>query len=114
MDPDGFDPAADTVGAGIYGGSVKRDESGEVVWGKQYANHNPNPGPVYDGRGYSTMSQAIHTGDADVVKGLLKRDASLAHELSTGGARPLHICGMSRRGQMVTQALIDAGADIEA
>lgn len=30
MDPDGFDPAADTVGAGIYGGSVKRDESGEA------------------------------------------------------------------------------------
>ena len=62
----------------------RRHHFPQVVWGKQYANHNPNPGPVYDGRGYSTMSQAIHTGDADVVKGLLKRDASLAHELSTG------------------------------
>ena len=27
---EGFDPYADTVGAGIYGGVVQRDQSGEV------------------------------------------------------------------------------------
>ena len=32
-DPDGFDPQADSVGAGIYGGKVVRDEDGEVVIG---------------------------------------------------------------------------------
>ena len=35
-------------------------------------------------------------------------------EVSTGGARPLHVCGMSKRGQLCTQTLIDAGADIHA
>ncbi len=30
-DSEGFDPYADSVGAGIYGGIVKRDESGDVV-----------------------------------------------------------------------------------
>lgn len=32
---------------GIYSGKVKRDEQGNVVWGKQYQNHNKAPGPVY-------------------------------------------------------------------
>ena len=35
-DPDGFDPYADTVGAGIYGGNVKRGKDGKVIIGKQY------------------------------------------------------------------------------
>jgi len=43
-DNDGFDPYADTVGAGIYGGSIKRDEMGEIVIGQQYQNHNERPG----------------------------------------------------------------------
>lgn len=38
----------------------------------------------------------------------------LVKDVSTGGAQPLHMCGMSRRGQMLTQTLIEAGADIEA
>lgn len=37
-DSEGFNPYADTVGPGIYGGSVKRDENGNVVIGKQYQN----------------------------------------------------------------------------
>ena len=32
-DDEGFNPYQDTVGPGIYGGVVKRDDSGEVVWG---------------------------------------------------------------------------------
>eukprot|EP00121_Abeoforma_whisleri_P014720 Awhi_evm1s13577 len=113
-DPEGFDPYADTVGAGIYGGSVKRDETtGEVVIGKQYQNHNSRPGPVYNGKGYSFMSRAIHKGP-ETVKRVLEDFRGLQEEISTGGARPLHMCGMSQRGQLATQALVDAGADIYA
>ena len=43
-DREGFDPYADTVGPGIYGGVVKRDSEGNVLIGSQYQNHNPNPG----------------------------------------------------------------------
>ena len=60
-----------TVGAGIYGGSVKRDAKGEIVIGAQYQNHNSRPGPVYDGRGYSLMSKAIQAGP-EKVKEILK------------------------------------------
>eukprot|EP00525_Craspedostauros_australis_P008832 CAMPEP_0198112364 /NCGR_PEP_ID=MMETSP1442-20131203/4223_1 /TAXON_ID= /ORGANISM="Craspedostauros australis, Strain CCMP3328" /LENGTH=95 /DNA_ID=CAMNT_0043769101 /DNA_START=174 /DNA_END=458 /DNA_ORIENTATION=+ len=65
-DPDGFDPYADTVGAGIYGGSVVRNEAGEVVIGKQYQNHNNRPGPGYDGKGYTLMNRAIQVGPEKV------------------------------------------------
>ena len=110
-DSEGFDPYADTVGAGIYSGSVKRDSDGNVVIGKQYQNHNPNPGPVYDGTGYSLMSKAIQVGP-EKVKAILDDFPELKEEISTGGARPLHTCGMSRKGQLSTQVLIEAGADI--
>ena len=35
-DSEGFDPYSDTVGPGIYGGRVKRNEHGEVIMGRQY------------------------------------------------------------------------------
>jgi ankyrin repeat protein len=108
------DPYADTVGPGIYGGSVQRDAvTGEIVIGQQYQNHNHRPGPVYDGQGYSIMSRAIQVGP-DKVQQLLHDFPTLKEEISTGGARPLHICGMSQKGQLSTQVLIDAGADIYA
>mgnify|MGYP005848651897 CR=1 FL=1 len=110
-DPEGFDPYADTVGPGIYGGSVKRDEQGQVIIGQQYQNHNHRPGPVYDGNGYSLMSRAIQAGQETVQK-ILQDYPELKEEISTGGARPLHVCGMSQKGQMSTQAFIEAGADI--
>jgi hypothetical protein len=110
-DPDGFDPYADTVGPGIYGGSVKRDEQGNIVIGEQYQNHNQVPGPVYDGTGYSLMSRAIHMS-SDKVKEIIKDYPELKEEVSTGGARPLHVCGMSKKGQNSTKTLIEAGADI--
>jgi len=112
-DPEGFDPYADTVGAGIYGGSVQRDEQGEIVYGAQYQNHNSRPGPVYDGKGYSLMSRAIHFGP-EKVKEILVDFPELKEDISTGGARPLHMCGMSKKGELSTQALVDAGADIYA
>ena len=111
-DEDGFDPYADTVGPGIYGGSVQRDsETGTVIIGEQYQNHNNVPGPVYDGTGYSLMSRAIHAGP-EKVQQLLADYPNLKDEISTGGARPLHICGMSQKGQLSTQVLIDAGVNI--
>lgn len=110
-DPDGFDPYADTVGPGIYGGSVKRDEQGNVVIGEQYQNHNNVPGPVYDGTGYSLMSRAIQIGP-EKVKEIINDFPKLKEEVSTGGARPLHVCGMSDKGQYSTQTLIEEGSDM--
>ena len=43
-DQEGFNPYSDSVGAGIYGGRVERDENGDVRVGAQYQNHNPVPG----------------------------------------------------------------------
>lgn len=113
-DPEGFDPYADTVGPGIYGGEVERDpNSGEVVVGAQYQNHNPRPGPVYKGTGYSLISKAIQAGP-ETVAAVLRDFPNLANDISTGGATPLHTCGMSRQGQLSTQVLIDAGASVDA
>lgn len=36
----------------------------------------------------------------------------LVNEPTTGGATPLHVCGMSRRGQMATDTLIKLGGDL--
>lgn len=107
------DPYADTVGPGIYGGSVVRDERGNIVIGQQYQNHNHRPGPVYDGKGYSLMSRALQAGP-EKVKEILRDYPALKDEISTGGATPLHMCGMSRRNELSTQVLIDAGANVHA
>lgn len=110
-DPEGFDPYADTVGPGIYGGSVERDVEGNIIIGEQYQNHNNRPGPVYNGKGYSLMGRAIHVGPEKVSE-ILADHSDLKEEISTGGARPLHMCGMSKKGQLSTQVLVDAKADI--
>ena len=111
-DPDGWNPEADTVGAGIYSGKVVRDAAGAVVYGAQYAGHNPRPGPVYAGGGYTEMAQAIQRGP-EAVSALLAAGAD-ANEEATGGARPLHSCGMSRRGQASVRVLLAAGAKVDA
>lgn len=110
-DAEGFDPY-DSVGPGIYGGRVERDEQGQVIIGKQYQNHNPRPGPVYAGGGYTPMSSAL--GDDNKLAELLGKYPDLVNDISTGGAQPLHSCGMSRSNQMSTAFLISRGADIEA
>lgn len=113
-DNEGFDPYADTVGPGIYGGIVKRDPStGDVVIGRQYQNHNPRPGPVYAGGGYTPVSNALRKGEA-TLRPLLDKYPDLVDDVSTGGARPLHMCGMGRDNQHAAAFLIDRGADIEA
>lgn len=112
-DPEGFDPYRDTVGPGIYGGNVKRGSDGKPVIGRQYQGHNPVDGPVYDGTGYTRMSRAIQSGP-EAVAALLDAEPDLVNEISTGGATPLHICGMSRSGQRATAVIIERGGQIEA
>jgi len=111
-DGEGFDPYADTVGAGIYGGIVKRGADGQVVVGKQYQNHNPRPGPVYAGGGYTPVTKALK--DITELKALLDRFPDLVNDVSTGGALPLHNCGMSLQGSLATETVIQRGGDIEA
>merc|ERR1711871_1504073 len=111
-DNEGFDPYADSVGPGIYGGRVQRDASGSVVIGRQYQNHNPRPGPVYAGGGYTPVNQAL--GDNERLAQLLDKFPDLVNDISTGGAQPLHNCGMSRQNQLSVPFLISRGADIEA
>merc|ERR1712037_1040120 len=94
-DQEGFDPYKDTVGPGIYGGIVKRDENGQVVIGKQYQNHNSKPGPIYAGGGYTPINTVL--GDEAKVSALL--------DISTGGAQPLHMCGMSKGKENSVKAL---------
>merc|ERR1712032_766643 len=111
-DQEGFDPYKDTVGPGIYGGIVKRDENGEVVIGKQYQNHNSRPGPVYAGGGYTPINTVL--GDEAEVSALLDRFPDLVNDMSTGGAQPLHMCGMSKGKENSVKTLVSRGADIEA
>jgi hypothetical protein len=123
-DADGFDPYADSVGAGIYSGTVQRAADGSVVIGRQYQGHNPRPGPVYSGGGYTPVSEAISRFHAELRSGAAEADTTLAklldahpdlvNDVATGGASPLHTCGMSRSNQHATAFLIARGADVAA
>ena len=113
-DNEGFEPYADSVGAGIYGGIVKRHpHTGEIVIGRQYQNHNPRPGPQYAGGGYAPSALVLDDADARLIP-LLTKYPDLANDVTTGGAQPLHMCGMSRSKQHAVGALVERGADIEA
>merc|ERR1712203_1106443 len=112
-DHEGFDPYTDTVGPGIYGGRVKRNEHGEIIMGEQYQGHNSKPGPVYAGGGYTPMSNALRLGEK-AIKPLLEKYPDLVNEISTGGATPLHMCGMGRDNQKSTSYIIKMGGNIEA
>ena len=98
---------------GIYGGRVKRDEHGEVIIGDQYQGHNPNPGPVYAGGGYTPIVNALREGK-EAVKVILDKYPELVNDISTGGATPLHMCGMSRDSERSTAYLIERGGSVEA
>jgi len=111
-DSEGFDPYADTVGPGIYGGRVQRDGSGMVVIGRQYQNHNPRPGPVYAGGGYTPVNEALR--DVSRLEGLLDKFPDLVNDVSTGGATPLHMCGMGGAKHLAAEVLVRRGGDIEA
>ena len=112
-DHEGFDPYRDTVGAGIYGGRVKRDERGNIMVGRQYQDHATNPGPIYAGGGYTPMSNALRSGEKEIGP-LLDKFPDLVNEITTGGATPLHMCGMGSDNQHSTAYIISRGGDIEA
>lgn len=113
-DNEGFDPYADTVGPGIYGGIVVRDAAGNIVIGSQYQNHNPQPGPVYAGGGYTPTIMKLQSDNLLALAAWLDKYPDLVNEVTTGGATPLHMCGMSRSGERATKLLIERGGDINA
>ena len=113
---EGLEAESDSVGPGIYGGRVSRDASGEIIIGQQFEEHNALPGPVYAGGGYTALSEAIRTGP-EAVRLVLSEQPAAAREISTGGATPLHVCGMSKHGERSTAILLEAlgaDADVEA
>lgn len=74
---------------------------------------------MYSGDGFTVMAQAIHKGPQAVQQLLSTGERSLGgdadpNQIMTGGATPLHTCGMSRTGQLSTGLLIEAGAEVEA
>lgn len=134
----GWNLPIDVVGAGVYGGVVKRDAHGKIVVGDEWPENNRAPpahnpvhstGPYLDfsrftaaSRGYTAMASLIMRGGAQDLNSLLASAASedqrrrLVNLVMTGGARPLHMCGMSRGGDAseLIRVLIQHGADVNA
>lgn len=52
--------------------------------------------------------------DPIAVSTLLSKYPDLANEITTGGASPLHMCGMSRANQMSTALIIENGGVVDA
>jgi hypothetical protein len=132
----GWNLPQDVVGSGVYGGIIKRTDKGKIVVGDEWPENNigipaHNPvhatGPYLDftkyteqNRGYTAIAQIIMAGDVDGLDSLLTSAGENATQLSnlvmTGGARPLHMCGMSRGGDAsaLVQVLLKHGADVNA
>jgi len=116
----GWNLPMDVVGAGVYGGIVKRDSNGKIIIGDEWPEdnrappaHNPvhSTGPYLDfskltqeSRGYTKIATVIMAGKVAKLEALLESAGSeqerrtLANLVMSGGARPLHMCGMSRGG----------------
>mmetsp|Transcript_8323 Transcript_8323/g.24635 ORF Transcript_8323/g.24635 Transcript_8323/m.24635 type:complete len:217 (+) Transcript_8323:79-729(+) len=135
----GWNLPIDVVGAGVYGGIVKRDSEGRVLIGDEWPENNlapPAHNPIHrtgpyldyarltaDNRGYTSIAQLIMDGRASKLDALLESvpEANgarkrLANLVMTGGARPLHMCGMGRGGDTseLIKVLIRHGADVNA
>ena len=141
----GWNPMMDVVGAGVYGGIVKRDNTGQVLLGDEWPENNnnwkagphnsvaPHAGlrsPFLDftrvtpaNRGYAHISNLVTSGDSSAVQQLFdslgddkQLRAKLANLVMAGGARPLHMCGMTRGGDPaeIVRILVAEGADPNA
>lgn len=113
---EGLEAESDSVGPGIYGGRVSRDTAGDIIIGQQYEDHNALPGPVYAGGGYSDLSAAIRISP-QATRLVLDEHPDAASEITTGGATPLHVCGMSKAGERSTSIVLEAlgtEANVEA
>merc|ERR1719265_14152 len=133
----GWNLPMDVVGAGVYGGIVKRDESGKVIIGDEWPENNQCPpahnpvhskGPSLDyskftsqNRGYTKIALVIMSGSASALEDIFQKTeeserSKLANLVMAGGARPLHMCGMSRGGDAsdMVAVLMKYGADVNA
>lgn len=142
----GWNPWMDVVGAGVYGGIVKRDEmTGRILLGHEWPENNAdwNAGPhnsvaphrgmrspfldysqfTKGNRGYAHISNLVTGGDARGLRELFGRlgedenkRKKLANLVMAGGARPLHMAGMTHGGNPaeLVQILIQEGADPNA
>merc|ERR1711988_383850 len=59
------------------------------------------------------MPNALRDGEG-FIKQLLDKYPDLVNEVSTGGATPLHMCGMGRDNQRSTAYVVSRGGNIEA
>lgn len=135
----GWNLPQDVVGAGVYGGIVAREkESGKILIGDEWPEDNLSPpahnptnayGPYLDfskltseNRGYTKISIVIQSGNVSELEKLFMALAEenekkkLANLVMTGGARPLHMCGMGRGRDTsnLIKVLIDNGAEVNA
>lgn len=136
----GWNLPMDVVGAGVYGGIAKRDGNGRVIVGDEWPEDNLSPpahnpvhskGPYLDfskltseNRGYSKIVRIIQQSRgqaATELEALFQRvpepdRKKLANLVMSGGARPLHMCGMGRGGDTseLIRVLIKYGADVNA
>jgi hypothetical protein len=134
----GWNLPIDVVGAGVYGGIAKRDGDGRIVVGHEWPENNVAPpahnpvhsfGPYLDfskynasNSGYSKIASLIQQGSAQELESLFQSVPSegsrrkLANLVMTGGARPLHMCGMGRGGDTskLIRVLIKYGAEVNA
>jgi len=134
----GWNLPIDVVGAGVYGGFVKRDDMGKIIRGDEWPENNFKPpahnpvhstGPYLDyskftkeNRGYTKIARLIqHRGSQELDEFISQLEdeserKKLANLVMTGGARPLHMCGMGRGGNTsdLIEVLVKHGAEINA
>jgi hypothetical protein len=135
----GWNLPMNVLGAGVYGGVVKRDEAGKIIIGDEWPGDNQAPpahnemhskGPYLDfsrfreqTQGYTVIANVLQRGSMkELVElmqsaGSVRERAKLANLVMTGGARPLHLCGTMVRGGDMTaliSVLIKYGADVNA
>lgn len=56
----------------------------------------------------------IHNNNMEELELWFEKYPDLVNEISTGGATPLHMCGMSKNSQIATTTIIKYGGNIEA
>merc|ERR1712032_1348215 len=83
-----------------YGMPGKTDQEG-------FDPYKDTVGPVYAGGGYTPINTVL--GDEAEVSALLDRFPDLVNDMSTGGAQPLHMCGMSKGKENSVKTLVSRG-----